>query len=207
MASPNFCDCPISEIGDITPTACADKIGIIEKMAFCRLPDFQTATPPATVTTLATLSEWADTLSASDDTKTVITDFLSNVVIPQSDINTEELNQVAVNSGNKPPLVTALSVNASSATISAMRALACESGAVYVYFLTQDNKIVHTLDGTVPQGFRVMPGTISYGTKGVDGSSSDSEKNVLQFNIDANWDANYVRTEPADFNVLTDLTN
>ena len=74
--------CPLpTEIGDITPTDCAENFGQIVKIAFQR--------SGYTFTDITDETEWDTLLAASDDTKIVISPFAENVVYPAGELITE----------------------------------------------------------------------------------------------------------------------
>jgi len=207
MASQDLCNCPIGSINSIPATDCTETIGVIRKMAISREKKFQAKTPPATLNKLKDLAEWATTLDATDDTKTVITDFIENVDIAPGDFNTETVSQFDVINGKKPAKVTGVMIGASADTIDAMLNIACEK-KLFVYFINDLGQIIHTYDtdGTTPSGFRIMPGSFGVQDKSVNGNSSDSEKNIIQFEIERGWSANAVITTPS-FDALSDLVN
>ena len=97
-------------------------------------------------------------------------------------------------------------VNSEADTIAAMQDLECEAGVLYVYFFNDAGQIIHTLNGTKPAGFKIEKGTFGVQDKSFDGNSTDSEKNLGQFQLERNWSSNFEITNPS-FDPLTDLSN
>lgn len=77
-----FGDCPLEEaLIEILRQNCNFKIGQAAKLVFGRIG----ATAPFTPTTILTKTAWDALITASDETKIVVTNYITNLVIPGTD--------------------------------------------------------------------------------------------------------------------------
>ena len=203
------CNCPApTALTDITSENCGVDLKQIQRVAFERLGNkFDgSATTPVSIKTLA---DWQAKMTATDDTKIVVTPLIGgDPTIDAGDAITNgggdnsTLNGQEEVEGVNPSLFSCIFKSISPATEKAMKALMCEK-QLLVHFILQGGRIatsVVTAD-TVHEGFRASSIFISdrnnagYGTK---------DTHELRFSLVDGWSEDLGIVTP-DFNPLTDL--
>lgn len=77
-----FSECPLDEtLTDITKQTCPEILGQFQKMAF-----WQKGAAPFTAITILLSATWATATAADDETKVVVTNYFSNLIVPQSTV-------------------------------------------------------------------------------------------------------------------------
>lgn len=200
-----LCSCPNpASLATVTDFTCPINFSEIAKIFFSRKKVFQGTTQPPTVTTLGTLTEWVATLAAVDDTKTLITPIVDDIENEPGAPITEELTTKNVVSGFEPTTFTGFLAGAPSDTVALFKQLTCEK-VLYVYFVDSDGNIIHAMDGTAPEGFKVENN--SFFMQDLELKKRTINKNRLGFQLVPGWSNTAIKTTPVDFDALTDLTN
>ena len=196
------CQCPVSTtlasiVTDIND--CKVEIGQIQKAIFWRHANHLDAAASA-----VSSSVWTAHLTATGDTKAVVTPFIS-LTIPPTEVR-------EVGSGNEvrdgiPIMLGTLSAkveghiwHTDSATIRALKKLSCED--LDVMFINENNQLVYSLEGGLVKGFRVSSLFISDTSAG---SYTDGTKNMFHFYLAGGW-SDYV-TLTAATTFLLDMVN
>lgn len=200
-----LCACPnaatLETIADYTcPIDWAD----IVKFAISRKKLFQSLTAASSVAELQTLAEWAPTLAAVDDTKTLITPLLDTVENEPGEAITEEFSTRTINNGLDPTVFTGLLVNAPAATVASFKKLSCEK-ELYIYFFDNDGNVIHALNGALVQGFKLTAN--SFIMQDTDVKNKLANKNAFSFQLEAGWSDIAAKTVPTDYDPLSDLSN
>lgn len=201
------CDCPLPDaLTTIPGFSCGEDMGQIQKLIFQR----RQATPPLTVTEAALLTNWQDLLDATDDTKVVITPFISGFAIPKAEPNLEGGNDNSTINGapiphpSNPVRSTGDMRSVPAATLRAMKDLNCEDpNGMTVYMVNQFGKIFGvSTDGTDFEGFGIQAPFVG------DSSNEGYAKNDLtpiNMSYPTGWRDYLKSITPSDFNALTDL--
>ena len=177
----------------------------IAKIAISRKKAFQSATgPPATETHIITLTEWATTLAAVDDTKTLISPIVGDVENEPGNPITEELTTRNIVIGLEPTTFTGLLAGAPGTTIASFKKLTCEK-ILYVFLFDNEGSIIYNLNGTVPEGFKLSNN--SFFMQDLELKKRAVNKNRFGFQLDAGWSDGAKKATPLDFDALVDLTN
>lgn len=201
----SLCDCPNADaLETITDFDCPIDFSEVAKIIISRKKTFQGIVQPPTVVTLGTLTEWAVTLAAVDDTKTLVTPITDDVENTPGDPITEELTTRNIVTGLDPTTFIGLLAGAPAATVKSFKKLACEK-ILYVMFIDADGNIIHALNGTEPEGFKVSNN--SFFMQDIEMLKRTINKNRFGFQLEAGWSDNAAKTTPIDFDALTDLTN
>ena len=201
----SLCDCPNEpSLQNIADFDCPIDFSEISKLIISRKRIFQGIIQPPTVVTLATLTEWAVTLAAVDDTKTLVTPVADDVESAPGEPITEELTVRNIVTGLDPTTFTGFIAGALPATIANFKLLTCEK-ILFVYFIDNDGNIIHALNGTVPEGFKVSNN--SFFMQDTELIKRTINKNRFGFQLEAGWSDTAIKTTPADFDALVDLTN
>lgn len=201
-----LCDCPnpsaLENIGDFT---CPLDFSEIAKIAVSRKREFQkTGVGPLLEIDIITFAEWADTLAAVDDTKTLITPQVDDVENAPGDPVTEELTVRTVNIGLDPTTFTGFIQGAPGETIESFKKLACEK-ILYVYFIDNNGDIIYSLNGVKPEGFKVSNN--SFFMQDTELIKRTGNKNRFGFQLESGWSDKAKKATPNDFDALVDLTN
>lgn len=202
-------DC--STCGENTPLIeiiaefCGVDLRQIQKLGFQR----RQAAASFTATTILQLSEWQDYLTATDDTKIVITPYIranaqieAGAAITTGGGDNSTLNGVEENEGVNPSRFSGQFKSLSPAVEKAIKALNCELDLT-VYLFLQGGLIVCTeITSTTYNGITIQSFFLSdrnnagFGTKDTFNTS---------FAIPAGWSENICKPIKPNFNPLTDL--
>src|SRR5689334_19048919 len=201
------CVCPLpSALTTIPAQTCKEDIGQVQKIVFQRRGNnFITAS-----NSIATLSSWTATFAASGNTKTVITPFIENFVIPSPEPITEgggdntTLDGRELVVGETNPVSTSMMRSVDNLIVAAMRSLRCED--LVVYLINEWGRIIGT---TADAGANVTGIPIHAFWVG---SSDNKGKNTqdqapMRFGLAANWRDTIHFATPSNFNALTDLVS
>lgn len=205
------CPCPTEDALPTVPVnLCKLQWDRIRKMSVCRQPNFFSLTGMATSTLdeLKTLTEWATTLAASDDTKQMITVPCGDFIAVPGEAITSEFDGDTTQTGSYNPTdVTFSTKGISSDELAAMRKLTCE-GPTYTMLFDKDGNIVHVMTGTVPGGLKTVKESWFLTDMGQEESGNLIKCNG-GFQLVDGWSSGtgVTVTEPDDFNPQFDLTN
>jgi hypothetical protein len=202
--------CPApTALASIPATTCPVKFDQIQKLALRRITSRYALTPTnillsATITPL---------LTAVDNTKLLITPFLTNVVIPPSEPIKSGGNDNTTLNGI--PALTGLSFvgcsaevhNLSSAAMAAFRALASESALQPGFtdlegmLINKDGKVItDKASGASVYGFKIYNLCVSDV-----GSEGFAKNNIakITWDMEGKWSENFQVYTPTDYNALT----
>lgn len=200
-----LCDCPNPVTLDtITDFDCPIDFKEVSKLIISRQRVFQSATQPPTVVLLNTLSEWTATLAAVDDTKTLVSPVIDDFEAAPGDPVTEELTIRTVVTGLDDTIITGFLAGAPGATIASWKKLTCEK-ILYVMLVTNDGAIIHALNGTEPEGFKVSNN--SFFMQDTELIKRTINKNRFGFMFEAGWSDTATKTAITGFDALTEITN
>lgn len=210
------CACPKpAEIQTIDAPSCNFKIEQLVRLALVRDPETANFDSIAPITALAS---WTALLSATDDTKHVVTPLFSNGVIPNSEALEEggndntTVNGIPIYFGEGVVQVTGFFRNLEPAIKTQLKALSCESATsasgvpeIGAFMFNRAGDIFHKEDST-PDPLPIGIYNFRVGTRGTEGYAKD-DIIPFSFYLDAEWDTGLVRTARADldFNPLTQL--
>lgn len=178
------CQCPVSTtltsiVTDIND--CKVEVGQIQKAIFWRHGNYLTAIASAVASAV-----WTAHLTATGDTKCVVTPFIS-ITVPPTEVR-------EVGSGNEvrdgiPIQMGTLSVKAEghiwqadSDIIRALKKLSCED--LDVMFINENNQLVYDNQSSRVNGFRVNSLFVSDKSMG---SYTDGTKNMFHFYLAGGW--------------------
>lgn len=200
-----LCSCPNpAAIATITDYDCPEDFKEIVKLFFSRKREFQGVTDPSTVVLFGTLAEWATTLAAVDDTKTVVSPLLDDIENEPGAPIVEEMTVRNVVTGLEPTVFTGFMDGAPQTTVALFKALTCEK-VLYVYFADRTGALISGLDGTEVVGFKLSNN--SFAMQDLEMKKRLRNKNRFTFQLEPGWSDTAVKTIPSDFDALTDLTN
>lgn len=204
--------CPAPDyLESIPTTSCPVRWDQIQKIILRRI-DGRASLTKTSILLSATITPL---LTATDDTKILVTPFLSNVVIPQGEVLSEggndntTLNGIPQLRGLGFAQATAQIKNASSGTVDVMRALTPESAIqpgetnLEAIFVNKDGKVIaREVAGSATdlEGFPVYNFTVS--DVGSNGFAQDNINNV-QFALAPGWSEGHKMYTPTDYNALT----
>ena len=176
---------------------CPNDLGQIQKMAFWRKGNTIESEATAIISTT-----WTTLLSATGDTKAVVTPFMAAVVIPPSEARefgggNETRYGAPLRKGGASTPVTANMYNVDQDVITQVKQWNCET--LEVIFINEANQFGYS-DGasTTFGGFEVVPGSLNVSDKGV-GGFDDADMNVLKFDMVPNWSDTFEISAVTDF--------
>lgn len=194
------CPAPTALASVVTSTTdCPLELGQIVKLIFWRRGNALDAVASATVSTVFTAY-----LSATDDTKMVVTPFLT-CVIPASEAReagsgAEVPNGIPKVIGATAPKAEGTIWQASQATIELLKALECEH--LDVMFINEAGQLGYKLDGTAVEGFPIDSLFVSDAAVG---SFDEGTRNMYSFYMRPNWSGGLRLTAATTF--LLDSVN
>jgi len=196
------CQCPISTtlasiVTDIND--CKVEIGQIQKMIFWRHGNYLTAEASATSSAV-----WSVKLTAADDTKAVVSPFVS-IAIPASEIRevgsgNEVRDGIPITLGTQNVKAEGHIWQCDSDTIRALKLLGCED--LDVMFINENNQLVYDNQNDRVNGFRI---TSLFVSDKAAGSYADGTKNMFSFYLAGGW-SDYLTISTAT-TFLLDLVN
>ena len=162
---------------------CPSDVGQIQKMVFWRRGQ-----EIASVATAVISTTWTTLLSATGDTKAIVTPFLGNVELAASEPRSfgggnETRWGAEIRKGNSSSVFSATMYQEDQDVITALKALACEP--LDVVFINESNQFVYS-DASNFSGFEVASGSLNISDKGV-GGLDDPDSNNIMFNLKPNW--------------------
>lgn len=203
------CNCPApTALTDIPAENCGVNLKQIQRVALQRIGNSFDGTA-ATPTDIKLLADWQALMSATDDTKMVVTpliggeptieagDAITNGGGDNSTLNGEEEVE-----GVNPSLFTALFKSLSPATEKALKTLMCEKRLQVFFFLQGGTIASFKIDVDKYKGFVASSIFLSdrnnagYGTK---------DTFDFRFSLEPGWSEDLEIVTPTDFNPLTDL--
>lgn len=203
------CNCPPqSTLADIVAEACGVDLKQIQRLAFQRKgTNFDSAGTP--VSDILELSTWQALMTATDDTKIVVTPLIGGdptidpgdaITVGGGDNST--LNGVEEVEGVNPSTFSAFFKSLSSATELAMKTLMCEKSLV-VYLILQGGRIAvaEITAGSEYAGFGIQSLFVS--DRGNQGFGTKDTVNI-SFSLVAGYSDNLQIVKP-NFNPLTEL--
>lgn len=203
-----ICTCPPAPtLVTVDDPSCRIKFGEPQKFAFMRLRksdgtrnSFKVATDSITE-----LTSWTTRLTATDDTKVVITPFINTPESTAGEKRTEEgRDGIEDILGTGPSTMTAMLRNMPQSVIRALKQLMCEDGNVGVVVFDGNGQLAALADADVatehyPRPIRGLHiGDLTYG------GYNASDTNEISFQFPPNSSDYHVVIKP-DFNPTTDL--
>ena len=202
----DLCACPNADaLETITDYDCPVNFAEIAKFVFSRKREFQKTGVSALIEIdIITLAEWADTLAAVDDTKSLITPFVDDVENEPGAPITEELTVRTVVSGYEPTTFNGVLVGAPGPTVESFKKLSCEK-ILYMTMIDNKGNIIYGLDGVKPVGFKLSNNSMFI--QDLEMKKKLINKNRFGFQLESGWSNNARTATPIDFDALVDLTN
>lgn len=201
----DLCACPNPDaLETITDFDCPVDFKEVAKIVISRQRVFQSAIQPPTVVLLDTLSEWTATLAAVDDTKTLVSPGVDEVENAPGEAIIEELTLRNIVIGLDDTTFTGFMAGAPGPTVKSWKKLSCEK-ILYVMFITNDGNIVHSLNGTEPEGFKVSNN--SFFILDTEMIKKTINKNRFGFMLESGWSDAAITTPITGFDALIDITN
>ncbi len=176
--------CPApTALGNVvtSTTDCPLELGQIVKLIFWRRGNALDAVASATVSTVFTAY-----LTATDDTKMLVTPFLTCVIPPsearEAGSGSEVPNGIPKVIGATAPKAEGIIWQAGQDVIAAMKELSCEH--LDVLFINEAGQLGYNLDGTAVKGFPID--SLFVADVGV-GSFDEGTRNPYSFYLRPNW--------------------
>lgn len=185
MSSLSIC-CPIPTVIASAVTVlnvCAEDVGQIQKLVFWRRGNSMA------VASALTLTAWTTLLSATGDTKAIVTPFMANVELPPNEArefgggNETRWGAPHRKGGTSSPFSSSI-YKYDQDTITALKKLRCE--ALDVIYINEANQFVYSDADGAFSGFPVIDNTLFVSDKGF-GGLDDSDQNTMMFNLKPNW--------------------
>ena len=152
------CPTPV-ELTDVADYDCGIELSRIRRIFFAQQAEWVSVTVgPATVALLQTESEWVDTLAATDVTKTLTTPPCGEVEIVGGAPITQTFDGQERVVSYEPSTSTFQFDGMPATTVQALKELGSYQ-SLYVMFIDQDGKILHALNGTIPNFIKLNPRT------------------------------------------------
>lgn len=203
------CNCPApTSLTEIIAEVCGVDLKQIQRLAFQRVGDgFDTGATPAT--DILSLSAWQDKMTATDDTKIVVTPLIgadptieAGEPITTGGGDNSTLNGVEEVEGVNPSSFSCMFKSLSSKVEKALKALICERNLV-VYLFLQGGRmaVVEITADTSYEGFPIQSIFVSDRNNSGFGTRDTVS---LSFELSSGWSDDLVILKPT-FNPLTDL--
>ncbi len=208
------CNCPLpTALTAIDATACPEELGQIQRVWFVRAGNviWDTVTPannvPATITGQlpSVVAGWNTLTAAADSTKVVLAPlFGGDIIITPGDAITQGGNDNSTLNGQTyfvsfpDSTFTGRFDQLTATQTSQLKELICED--LEVYFINEDGDIIGKRDGDTWLGFAVT--NVALQSRNVQGFAT-RDSNILSFQINADWDTEFEKQTPTDFNALT----
>jgi hypothetical protein len=196
------CQCPVSTCltSIITSVnACKVEPGQIQKLIFWRHGQYLTAAASAISSAV-----WTIKLAATNDTKAVVSPFVS-LVIPPSEIRevgsgNEVKDGIPIQIGTLPVKCEGHIWQSDQTTISNLKKLSCED--LDVLFINESNQLVYNANNSRVEGFPITSFFVSDLSTG---SFTDGSKNMFSFYLAGGWSDKLTLTAATTF--LLDSVN
>lgn len=204
------CGCPVAaSLPVITIPGCAEGVGQIQKIIFQRV--YSAAGAKNTIANPALKASWTVLMSATGNTKTVISPYIQG---PTSEPGAPKtfgggnatLGGIPVIVGAEPTKFSANIFDTAQSVIKKLKTLMCEE--IGVYFIDENGKIVAKADSVdTPTTYYPFPIMKFFVGDKKFGGLDEPDSNMMEFNMAQNWSDNLKILTPTDFNPLTDLVN
>lgn len=211
-----ICKCPAATALPTIPTlTCTESFGQIQKVAFQRL--YKGAGEKNSFTKSAGIKKkasWAPFLSATDDTKVVVSPYIQAPTAEAGAPRTfgggnETLGGIEEIIGREPTPFTAVMRKMPQSLIKVLKELQCESDSqnLGVYLFDENGAIGALQDPTTAETHYPIPiRSLFIGDKTLGGLEAP-DSNTIQWAFLPNWSDDLAIIVPDDFNPLTDLKN
>lgn len=211
-----ICKCPAAAaLPNIPNVTCAESFGQIQKVAFQRL--YKSTGDKNSFTTSADIrkkASWTPLLSATDDTKVVVSPYIQAPTAEAGAPRTfgggnETLGGIEEIIGREPTPFTAVMRKMPQSLIKALKELQCESNSqnLGVYLFDENGAIGALQDSKTETTHYPIPiRSLFIGDKTLGGFEAP-DSNAIQWSFLPNWSDDLAIIVPADFNPLTDLKN
>ena len=179
------CPVPTSVASAVTVlNPCTSDVGQIQKLIFWRRGN-----SIASVATALIATTWNTLLAATDDTKAIMSPFVSNVESPFSEPRefgggNETRWGAPIRKGNASTVFKASMYHEDQDVIAALKDLACE--ALDVLFINESDQLIYDNISGVVYGFQIVESSFNISDKGV-GGQDDADVNIMTFNLKPNW--------------------
>jgi hypothetical protein len=200
---------PPANLSAITPTNCPIKFGQIQKLAFGRLnptePRFDATTSQITAQAI-----WTALVAASDDSKLVISPYVSGFSIPptepvkQGGNDNTTINGLSELMGGQMVLVPFMLKNVSAETAKTLRAIATETMLqpgetnIGAYFLAEGNNVIYDAGGETDKFLPFPIYNLFIPDVASEGYNTNNTYNC-SFEMPFGW-SEYFKVVKADFN-------
>lgn len=203
------CACPIgTAIKSITPFACVESFGQIQKVVFQRIYSTGTTKNNMTDANIKLLATWQALKTANDGTKITLSPYINGPADDGGDARTRggdnsTLGGVTEIIGQNPVNCSARVNGAPQGTIADMKALMCEAkaGNLGVYLIDEFGRIEGIKD---TDWYPIPVRSLFVGDK-IHGNFDDDDHNPLSWSYLPGYSDKLSIVTPTDFNPLTDL--
>lgn len=211
-----ICKCPAAAaLPNIPNFTCAESFGQIQKVAFQRL--YKSTGEKNSFTADAGIEKkasWTLSLSASDDTKIVVSPYIQAPKAEAGAARTfgggnETLGGIEEIIGREPTPFTGVMRKMPQSIIKALKELQCESDSqnLGIYLFDENGNIGALQDEiTATTHYPIPIRSLFIGDKTLGGYEAP-DSNAVQWSFLPNWSDNLAIVAPEDFNPLTDLKN
>lgn len=211
-----ICKCPAaSALPNIPNFKCAESFGQIQKVAFQRL--YKSSGEKNSFKTDAGIEKkasWTLLLSASDDTKVVVSPYIQAPTAEAGAARTfgggnETLGGIEEIVGREPTPFTGVMRKIPQSIIKALKELQCESDSqnLGIYLFDENSNIGAIRDTKTETTYYPIPiRSLFIGDKTLGGYEAP-DSNAIQWSFLPNWSDDLAIVAPEDFNPLTDLKN
>lgn len=212
-----ICKCPAAvALPNIPNFTCAESFGQIQKVAFQRL--YKNAGEKnsfAATDYIEKKASWTQFLSASDDTKVVVSPYIQAPTAEAGAPRTfgggnETLGGIEEIIGREPTPFTAVMRKMPQSLIKALKDLQCESDSQNLgVYLFDENGAIGALQDPTTTAKKYYPipiRSLFIGDKTLGGLEAP-DSNAIQWVFLPNWSDDLAIIVPDDFNPLTDLKN
>lgn len=203
------CTCPLpASLADLPVVDCKEFFGQIQRTAFQRIgtgSEFLDAS-----NNINLLASWTAFRAAADDTKTIVSYFFENFVIPTAEPVTEggndntTLNGEQIINGKGFISATGRYRNVPNAYLTSLKALECEAAIVNrigVYLLNEFGQIIAKRN-VADTGYVPIPITNLFVPDAGSGGKNGADFSNFSFNLKDGWREGIALIDPTDFNPL-----
>ena len=207
-----ICKCPAVALPNIPDFTCAESFGQIQKVAFQRLYKSDGEKNSFTTTEVGKKASWIPLLSASDDTKVVVSPYIQAPTAEAGAPRTfgggnETLGGIEEIIGREPTPFTAVMRKMPQSLIKALKDLQCESDSQNLgVYLFDENGAIGALQDPKTMYYPIPIRSLFIGDKTLGGLEAP-DSNAIQWAFLPNWSDDLAIIVPEDFNPLTDLKN
>lgn len=208
-----ICKCPAAAaLPDVPAITCSETFGQIQKVAFERLTKADGSKNSFTsAAAIKLLASWTPKLSATDDTKIVVSPYIQAPTAEAGAPRTfgggnETLGGIEDIIGREPTSFTGVIRKAPQEVIKALKEMQCESWSDNLgIFLFDENGAIGAIEGAGTEGtyYPIPIRSLFIGDKTLGGLEAP-DSNAIQWTFLPNWSDDLVIIAP-DFNPLTDL--